>query len=298
MFRKGKATLEERKGYWGWLFIAPWLFGFIMLFAIPLVQSLIYSLSELSLSPTGISLDFLGLHNYEQALTHHVDYNRTLVESIVNMVVNVPLIVIFSLLVATMLNQNFKGRGLARAVFFLPVILASGVIASIESADFLQNMMQTGAMVEETSSAMTSSQLERLLIGSGLNEVIVTYLTGAVDRIYEIISASGVQILIFISGLQAIPGHLYEAAHIEGATAYEAFWKITFPMISPLILTNIVYSVIDAFTENEMTTLIQTTAFTNFDFGLSAAMAWIYFIIIAIILAVTSYFISKKVFYQ
>jgi len=299
MFRKGKLTLEEKKGYWGWLFIAPWLIGFIMLFAVPLFQSMLYSLSELSLTSTGISLDFIGLYNYQQALTHHVDYNRILVEAVIEMVVNVPLIIIFSLLVAVLLNQQFRGRMVARAIFFLPVILASGVIASIESGDFLQSMMMQGSQdPTEATGAFTSSQLERLLIGSGMNELLVQYLTGAVDRIYEIISASGVQIIIFLAGLQGISPHLYEAAQIEGATGYEAFWKITFPMISPLILTNVIYSVIDSFTENEMTTLIQEAAFQHFDFGLSGAMSWIYFFIISVILGITTYFISKKVFYQ
>ena len=299
MFRKGKLTLEEKKGYWGWLFIAPWLIGFIMLFAVPLFQSMLYSLSELSLTSTGISLDFKGLYNYQQALTHHVDYNRILVEAVIEMVVNVPLIIIFSLLVAVLLNQQFRGRMVARAIFFLPVILASGVIASIESGDFLQSMMMQGSQdPTEATGAFTSSQLERLLLGSGMNELLVQYLTGAVDRIYEIISASGVQIIIFLAGLQGISPQLYEAAEIEGATGYEAFWKITFPMISPLILTNVIYSVIDSFTENEMTTLIQETAFQHFDFGLSGAMSWIYFFIIAVILAITTYLINKRVFYQ
>lgn len=299
MFRKNKLTLEEKRGYWGWFFIAPWLIGFVMLFAIPLFESMLYSLSELSLTPTGINLEFLGFENYKHALTHHVEYNRILTEAVIDMVVNVPLIVIFSLLIAVLLNQKFRGRMVARAIFFLPVILASGVIASIESGDFLQNMILQGSQeVAEQTGGLRSTQLERLLIGSGVNEVIVTYLTGAVDRIYEIISASGVQIIIFLAGLQSISPQLYEAAEIEGATGYESFWKITFPMISPLILTNVIYSIIDSFTENEMTRLIQETAFQQFDFGLSGAMSWIYFIIIAIILAVTTYFINKKVFYQ
>lgn len=299
MFQKSKMTLEQKKGNWGWLFIAPWLIGFITLFAVPLFQSLRYSLSELSLTPSGISLDFIGVSNYQQALTYHVDYNRTLIEALLDMLVNVPLIVIFSLLVATLLNQKFKGRMVARAIFFLPVILASGVIASIESGDFLQSMMQQGGPSNlEDTGGMRSSQLERMLIGSGMNEVIISYLTGAVDRIYDIISASGVQIIIFLAGLQAIPSHLYEVSNIEGATPYEAFWKITFPMISPLILTNVIYSVIDSFTGNDMTTLIQQTAFQQFNFGLSAAMSWIYFLIIAVTLAIVTYFISKKVFYQ
>lgn len=295
-----KMSLVERKGLWGWVFISPWVIGFILLFAYPLIQSLVYSFSELSLTSNGMNLDFIGTSNYVVAVTSNVDFNRTLVEVILDMLVNVPLIVFFSLFIATVLNQKFKGRMLSRAVFFLPVILASGAISNIESGDFLQSVMGGAAGGEEDSmgSGLRSFELERLLLDAGISDFIVSYLTGAVNRIYEIVSASGVQIIIFLAGLQSIAPQLYEVAKIEGATGYEAFWKITFPLISPLILINIIYSVIDSFNDNEMTTLIHETAFTNFDFGLSGAMAWIYFIIISIILIISAFFVSRKVFYQ
>lgn len=297
LLQKRKWSLEERRGLWGWVFISPWLFGLIILFAVPIFQSIQYSFSDLSLTPTGINLDFLGFENYKNALTINANYNRTLVEAVMDMVINVPLIIMFSLFVAVLLNQKFKGRMIARAIFFLPVILASGVIANIENGDFLQSAIATYGQ-EASGSGLRSFELERLLINAGINEVIVLYLTTSVDRIYEIVTSSGVQIIIFLAGLQAIPPHLYEVSKIEGATGYESFWKITFPLISPLILTNLIYSVIDSFTNNEMTMLIQETAFQQFNFGLSAAMAWIYFLIISIILLLTTYLTSKKVFYQ
>lgn len=291
-------SLHERRALWGWVFIAPWIIGFAFFFMFPLIQSLIYSFSELTLTTTGMTLEFNGLANYIEALTVNVDFNRTLIEVVVNMLVNVPLIVIFSLFVAVLLNQQFKGRMLARAVFFLPVILASGAIYSIESGDFLQNLIAGAGGEDAVQTGFRSFQLELLLLDAGINEYIVEYLTGAVDRIYEIVSASGVQILIFLAGLQSISPQLYEVAKIEGATGYEAFWKITFPLISPLILTNIIYSIIDSFTDNDMTTLLQETAFDQFNFGLSGAMAWMYFLVITIILLISTYFVSRKVFYQ
>ena len=293
-----KMSLLEKKGLWGWVFISPWLFGFAFLFAIPLIQSLVYSLSDLSLTTNGMNLEFIGISNYTDALTKNVDFNKTLIEVVVDMVVNVPLIVVFSLLIAAILNQKFRGQMVARAVFFLPVILASGVISSIESGDFLQSMMGAPADDEALQSGLKSFELKKLLLDAGINDFIVNYLTGAVNRIYEIVSSSGVQIIIFLAGLQSISPQLYEVAKIEGATGYESFWKITFPLISPLILTNVIYSVIDSFTDNEMTTLLQETAFSSFNFGLSGAMAWIYFIIISIILLISAFFISRKVFYQ
>lgn len=294
-----KLSLEERKGLWGWAFISPWLIGFLLLFAIPLLQSLRYSFSELTLAPNGIHLEFLGFSNYKEALTSNVDFNRTLTEVVAAMLVNVPLIVIFSLFIAVVLNQKFRGRMAARAIFFLPVILASGVISSIESGDFLQSaMMGAGGDPEANQSGLRSFELQKLMLDAGVSEIIVNYLTGAVNQIYQIVSASGVQIIIFLAGLQSISPQLYEVAKIEGATGYEAFWKITLPMISPLILTNVIYSVIDSFLDNDMTILLQKVAFENFNFGLSGAMAWIYFAVISIILMISTYLISRKVFYQ
>jgi len=136
-----------------------------------------------------------------------------------------------------------------------------------------------------------------MMLEAGVNESVVLYLTGAVDRIYDIVSQSGVQILIFLAGIQSISPYLYEAAKIEGATGYEAFWKITFPMVSPLILVNVVYTVIDSFGNNAMTQLVREVGFTNFNFGLSSAMAWIYFVAVTLILAIAMWIISRRVFY-
>lgn len=293
-----KLSLDQRKGLMGMLFVSPWVLGFVLLFMVPLFESFHYSLSNLELSPTGMSLSFLGSYNYVDALTQHQSFNRTLTESVMNVVVNVPLILFFSLFSAVLLNRQFRGRGLARAIFFLPVILASGAIASIESGDFMRDVIaRTSDDLGGNVSLLQSFQLRRLLLESGLNEAIISYLTGAVDRIYQIVSSSGVQILIFLAGLQSISPSLYEASKIEGATGYESFWKITFPMISPLILTNVLYTIIDSFANNEMTTLIQNTAFKTFNFGLGSAMSWIYFVIISIILLIIAALVNRKVFY-
>lgn len=216
-----------------------------------------------------------------------------------NIVLNTPLILIFSLFFAVLLNQKFHGRVLARAIFFLPVILASGIIASIENGDLMQSVVRSAS--DSTGgglSVIKNLELTTLLIESGLSPTVVQYLTGAVSRIYEIVSQSGVQILIFLAGLQSISPSLYEAAKIEGSTGYEAFWKITFPMIGPLILTNLVYTIIDSFISDQTSRMVVDTAFKSFNFGLSAAMSWMYFAIIALLLWITTALISRKVFYQ
>lgn len=290
-------TYAQQKAFWGFIYVLPWVLGFIFFFMVPLLSSLRYSFSNVEANSAGISISFTGFKNYIEAVTVNTSFNRTLTESIINMLVNVPLIVIFSLFLAVVLNQKFALRSVSRAIFFLPVILASGVIMNLESSSLVQaisDQNQSSGMLR----GFGSFELAKMMLHAGVNETIVDYLTGAVDRIYQIVSQSGVQILIFLAAIQTISPQLYEASKIEGATGYEAFWKITFPMVSPMILVNMIYTIIDSFSRNDLTDLIRDTGFVNFNFGLSSAMAWIYFIAIAIILLVSSYLVSRKVFYQ
>ncbi|MDQ0059296.1 carbohydrate ABC transporter permease [Paenibacillus harenae] len=298
MARKRTISLQRKKAIYGVLFVTPWLLGFLLLMLIPFIQSLLFSFNKLTLNAEGYSLEFVGLQNYRHIFFVDAWYVRTLNDAVAVMVLDVPLITFFSLFTATLLAQKFRGRMLARAIIFLPVVLASGVIAKLDSGNFLAQMIgSASADVEGNYSGLRSIELRPLLLQAGLSMEIVSYLTGAVDRIYQIISSSGVQILIFLAGLQSISPSLYEAAKIEGATGYESFWKITFPMISPLILTNVVYSIIDSFYDNSLTQMIQDSAFGRLDFGVSAAMSWIYFLVISLILTISTYVISKRVFY-
>ncbi len=301
--RQARSSFQQRKARTGLLFLTPWILGFIFFFLVPIVNSIRYSFNDLKASDNGYSLTFEGWSNYSQALYVDANFVRNLTTVVTNMVVNVPLIIIFSLFIAVLLNQKFFGRSFTRAIFFLPVILASGIMVSINNAGFMQQIMNANLASGDPSGGsvngfLQSIELRGMLLDIGVNESIVNYLTGAVDRIYEIISQSGVQIIIFLAGLQSISPSLYEASRIEGATGYEAFWKITFPMVSPLILTNLVYTIIDSFLNNKVTQQINSIAFQTLDFGLSSAMAWIYFTIIAAILAISVFLVSRRVFYH
>lgn len=293
---KKPLTLAQKKALMGVLFVTPLIIGLILLFILPLIQSFRFSLSTIRLVEGGFAVDYLGTVNYTNLFSTNPEFPRRLTESVTNMLVNVPIIIIFSLFAAVLLNQKFKGRALARAIFFLPVILASAAIANMDISSFVGSTTSAGGG-EDGGSIMQSFELQKLLTESGLAPVIVDYITGAVDRIYEIISSSGVQILIFLAGLQSISPTLYESSRIEGATGYEIFWKVTFPMMTPLILTNLVYSIIDSFSANTINTLISETAFKSFEFGQSAAMSWIYFLVVALILGISTAIISRKVFY-
>jgi ABC-type sugar transport system permease subunit len=299
MKKKRPLSLERKKELFGFLFVSPWLFGFLLLMVVPLYQSIKFSFSKLTIEVTGYTLKNAGFENYKTALQTDPWFNRILTEAISQMVLNVPLIIFFSLFAATLLAQNFRGRGFARAVFFLPVVLASGVIASLDSSNLLGQFMGSASNnLEGNFSGFKSVDLSPFLLQSGLDRGVVGYLTGAVDRIYQIISSSGVQIMIFLAGLQSVSPSLYEAAKMEGATGYESFWKITFPLLTPLILTNTIYSIIDSFYNNGVTRYMQGITFQQLNFGLSAAMSWTYFIVITVILAISTYALSKRVFYQ
>ncbi|MGG3309642.1 sugar ABC transporter permease [Paenibacillus sp. FSL W8-0187] len=294
--RHVRFTLQRKRALMGMLFTLPWLIGFIFLFAVPLAQSFQFSLHELKLGESGLELEYLGWDNYKHAFYVHATFNRILTESVIGMAVNVPLIIFFSLFIATVLNQRFRGRSLARMIFFLPVIVSTGVISSLGWADYMsQAIGQT--LAEGGFSSLGSFELKGILYDMGMNRGLVNYLADAVDRIYDIISSSGVQILIFLAGLQSIPPSLYEASRIEGATGYENFWKITFPMMAPLILTNVIYTIIDSFLNSRMASLLKETSFKLFDFGLSAAMSWIYFGVIVLLLGLFTAVISRRAFY-
>ncbi|MEN1985528.1 carbohydrate ABC transporter permease [Paenibacillus hubeiensis] len=295
-----RMSLKTRRALLGLAFVSPWLIGFIFLFATPLLQSIRFSLSRLSVAPGGYELEFLGLENFKNALLVDASFNRVLLDSVGAMLLNVPMILFFSLFTATLLNQKFKGRTAARAIFFLPVILASSAVAAAESAGLI-NLMGDANAVEASAGGGTAFNvvsIVRMLADVGLPAAYVDYIVEAIMRIYDIISSSGVQILIFLAALQSVPGSMYEVAKMEGATGYESFWKITFPMVSPLILTNVIYTIIDSFAGSPVTEMIYQTAFKTQNFGLSSAMSWLYTLVIGLVLVVVGWVLSRRVHYN
>lgn len=295
-----KLALRHKRSLLGVAFIFPWLLGFVFMFATPLIQSIRFSFSKLTVDPSGFMLEPVGWSNFKEALFVDATFNRILTQAVSEMVLNVPMILFFSLFSATLLNQKFRGRVLARAIFFLPVILASNAISAAETAGLI-NLVGDSTVVNEmgeTSSTYNIMSMVMILSDIGLPISFVDYIVQAITRIYDIITSSGVQILIFLAALQSVPGAMYEVAKMEGATAYESFWKITFPLVSPLILTNVIYTIIDSFTGSAVTDMIFSTAFTTQNFGLSAAMSWIYTIIISVILVIIGLLLSRRVHYN
>lgn len=292
------AGLQRRKAISGYLFIAPFIIGFLAFMVKPLFQSLYMSFCTVEVSPNGIHNVFKGLANYIQACTVDTEFNRLLVEEISRMCINSLAIMVFSFFVALILNQKFKGRALVRAIFFLPVILSSGVILGVESNNALLASVQN--MVEETTSTTSvTDAIKSILLTSGIGASAFEKIFDIVDGIYDVAIASGIQIIIFLSGLQTISTNMYEAAAIEGCTAWESLWKITFPMISSLFLVNWIYTIVDFCmrSDNQVMEKISDQMIQYINYGFASAMSWIYFLIVIVIIGVSSFIISKGVYY-
>ena len=244
MKAKKKKTLAQKNAIAGYLFILPFIIGFIAFLGYPLIESIQMSLSEVTVGNGGFSMRFIGINNFKKAFTVDPEFNRFLTESISSMLYKVPATLVFSFFVALLLNQEFKGRGFVRAIFFLPVILSSGVIVGLEYNNTLLQGMEDVVKESGGNSSITAT-LQTILDTGGMGSKFFGYVFDILDSVYDIAIAAGIQIIIFLSGLQTISTSMYEAAKIEGCTAWESFWKITFPMVSSLILVNIVYSIID-----------------------------------------------------
>ena len=302
--KKMHVSMKTRRAVSGYLFILPWFVGFLLFYVRSLYMTVQFSFSELTVPPSGgYELDFIGLSNYITAFTGHGTFKQTLVTSLTNMVIDVPLIIFFSLFVAMLLNRKMKCRGLVRAIFFLPVLLNSEAISG--TLQFAAQMMAgglSGTSAEMAEAASSGSAVNMAYFIALFGEIalptsVLEYVVGAVGRISDIIKASGVQIVLFIAALQSIQPSMYEVAKIEGATGYETFWKVTFPMVMPHIITNTIYTIVDAFSQSEVVNLAYTTAFTEGNYGLSSAFSVISSVITCALLALVVWFISKRTFY-
>ena len=307
--RRG-ASLDRKKARAGWWFVAPFLIGFFVLYLPMIIESLTFSFNYMkSQKGGGFILEFVGWENYNFALFEDARFAQLLISSIRQLVLDVPAIVIFSLFVAILLNQKMVGRGLFRAIFFIPVIISTGLIEQIDLQNTLAQIQQNGGVgggTEELETAANTTEIismmdvQMLFRNMKVGQELVVYVTGMVNGILNIVNRSGVQMLIFLSGLQSISPAIYESAFIDGASAWESFWKITFPMISPMILVNAIYTVIDAFTRqsNEVMKYIDNARGEPEGQTHATAMSWIYFLLVIIMIGLVAAVMSAYVFYQ
>lgn len=309
--KKSRISYEKKKGLYGYGFIAIWIIGVIYMFIVPIFKSAWYSMcytelvttadqaAQRGMTSAGIYTEWNNFGNYEEALFKNQDYLPKLTESLGAMVPQVIVVMIFSLFIALLLNQKFRGRTFARAVFFLPVLVATGPVLAVIKGDISTNGISSG---EQFSALFQTDLVDELLQFLGiynLNQQLTMTIQTITSDIFNLLWSAGIQILIFLAALQQIPVSAKEAASMEGATGWEFFWKITFPMISPMILANLIYTVIDTFIDSENPVMsIVLAQSRGLRYGLSAAMAWIYFLIVAVALAIIVAIVSKFVFYE
>ena len=300
--KRRKRSLDARRARAGYLFTLPFILGILLVYLPILLDSIWFSFNQevpgpiVDGMPTYV-IEFVGLDFYKEAF-ETPDFVTALLAGLQQLVLEVPAVIIFSLFIAVVLNQKMVGRAAFRAIFFVPVIIATGIMETINASDVMQNMMSGGIDDGSGSSAsdiVSAMDIEAMFAQFGFGSEIVSSVVGLVNNIYNIINYSGVQMLIFLAGLQSISPAIYEACTIDGATGWETFWKITFPMISPMILVNAAYTIIDAFTRetNPVMSYIDTVKSNA-----AIAMSWIYFVIVVLIILVVAAVASSFIFYQ
>ena len=312
--KKRASSLDRIKARAGWWFIAPFVVGFFVIYLPIIVESIYYSFTEIRVNPGGgFTATFVGFKNYSDALFVDPNFVRTLTTGLQQLLFDIPAIVIFALFMAILLNQKMIGRAAFRAIFFLPVVLSTGIIDRIDQGnqmlDYLSNTSNTidpgarGGGEGESAAMELISVMDFAFLFRSMRFVdpdLIAYVVMTVNNIFNIVNRSGVQMLIFLGGLQSISPVIYESAFMEGASMWESFWKITFPMISPFILVNAIYTVIDSFTSrsNRVMSLIEWVYDEPGGNVLSSAMSWMYFLIVIGAMAIVGGIVSSFVFYQ
>ncbi len=305
--KKKASALDAKKAHAGWWFVLPFVIGFVLLYLPMIIDSIWFSFNEITTVVGGYELDYVGLQNYSDAIFDDTSYVRTLTASIKQLVLDIPAIVIFSLFMAVVLNQKMFGRAVFRAIFFIPVILSTGLIDSLDQSNAMLGYMSGGGIDTGAGEVggganeiVSAIDVTKFLGSMKVGTELVDYVVDIVNNIFNIVNRSGVQLLIFLAGLQSISPAIYESCTMEGATAWETFWKITFPMISPMILVNAIYTVIDSFTSQSNEVMAYINRVYNSPGGnvLSSAMSWMYFIFVLLIIAAVALIMSTYVFYQ
>ena len=302
------ASLDKRKSRVGWYFVLPFLIGFVLIYLPVIFDSVKLSFFKINiLQGGGYSLTPVGFENYAYALLEDPEFVQVLVSGMKELAFDIPAIIIFSLFMAVLLNQKMVGRAAFRAIFFIPVILSTGIMGSIEAQNILGSYMDSANGIDDGSGSSAANEIvsavdiERLFANMKVGTELMEMAVGWINNIYDIVNRSGVQMLIFLSALQSISPAIYEACRIDGATAWETFWKITFPMISPMILVNGVYTIVDAFTtqSNSVMSFIKSVKSSAADGDVVAsAMSWMYFLIVIAIVSLVALIFSSYVFYQ
>lgn len=280
---KKRKGVEALKSKYGRMFVLPWEIGLVLFFFIPVFKSIMYAFSDVSITENGFKTAFVGLKWFKFAINEDPKYLTTLKDVISSFLVELPIILALSLILAIILNQKFVGRIFARAIFFLPVIIATGVVMKWLTSEYITISLVASTGGDSNYGSMID--FDAILKNLGLPEDINKLVSGYIGDIFNLLWSCGIQIVLFIAGLQTIPDQLYEVSRVEGASKWEEFWYITIPMLGPTILLVMVYTMIDLFTQNRGVMKSAFALMQNATYDKSSAMLWLYFLVVGGIMA-------------
>lgn len=282
--KKKHLSLHTKDQLKGLVFVSPFILGVLAFFIYPVFLSLRLSFGKID-NIIGLQISFAGITNYTRAFLMDVNFVPIFIQVVRDTIVKFPLTIVLSLIIAIMINRDIKGRGLFRVIFFIPFLLGTGEV--------MRQLLNQGVDTQVLS--ITDGKIIPYNILNYFGHSVVEAVQGVFGIIVLVLWGCGVQILLFLAGLQSISPALYEAAKIDGATEWEIFWKVTVPMISPMLLLNLIYTIVDSFTNvtNPMLEYIQSYGFTKAQFEYGAAMGWIYFAFIGAVVAVVFAFMKN-----
>lgn len=300
--RRRGLSLERKKSLFGYVFVSPIILGMVAIYIPVLVQSCIYSFTE-NAGRYGEDYKFVGWQNYHDALFVESGFLQNVYSSTVALLPQIFIILIFAFFMANILNQNFRGRSVARVIFFIPVVLSTGIVTYFDNLSSMTDIYEGGEKLDIGGAAANTFdfvEIEAMLLSALGNSGLASIISGAIGSLYTVITSSGVQMLIFLSGLQSISINMYEAAKVEGATGWEVFWKISFPMISPLILVNLLYTVIDLFTSVDNATISFIAKYYEnvATYSIASAFSWMYTILLLLFVGIVFVLVQKLIVYQ
>lgn len=284
--------LATREAITGLMFITPWIVGALVFLIYPLGCSFYYALNNIRSTSFGMRFNYVGQENFTQILTADKDFSKVLINYVISTIVTTPIIVVFALIIAIMLNQNIKGKGIFRLIFFLPVIIVSGPILG------MLNDQGAGSISALDTQAITTA------IEGTLPSAVSEPICDLFENMVTILWYAGVPILLFLSSLQKIDRAMYEAAKIDGGSGWECFWKITLPNIKPMILLSCVYTIVFMSNndQNAIIELIKNSMFSGDPaqgYGYASAMAWMYSLVVVLIVVLFAVlFLAKKDVYE
>lgn len=291
--RGGINAIKRRYAY---LFLAPWICGIIIFVLVPIFKSVSYSFANVTISQEGLRAEYTGLSNYKELFLKEPEYVNRLTGSLSSLFTSLPIVIALSMVLALVLNQNFKGRAFARSIFFLPVIIGSGAVMTILASYNMNGQISASVGMAEGQQAAEYMQiidfsdlLHKLNLPEGINKLMSGYLENCINLIWN----CGVPILLFVAGLQTIPEQLYEVGKVEGISVWEEFWYITVPMMGRIILLVLFYTMVELFIEKSNLIDWAVLRIRQQDYSMSSAMLWPYFLIVGAVIGAVIFLYSK-----